>query len=107
MTELALPAGSLQSALTAFKEGADAVYLGLKSFSARANATNFTFEDLAKLRQVALTEGKKIYVTVNTLIEESELDEAYKTLKHIDFIGCDGIKNWFDLDSNEWCLPGN
>lgn len=91
MTELALPAGSLQSALTAFKEGADAVYLGLKSFSARANATNFTFEDLAKLRQVALTEGKKIYVTVNTLIEESELDEAYKTLKHIDFIGCDGI----------------
>ena len=91
MTELALPAGSLQAALTAFKEGADAVYLGLKSFSARANATNFTFEDLAKLRQVALTEGKKIYVTVNTLIEESELDEAFKTLKHIDFIGCDGI----------------
>ncbi|MGE4454467.1 MAG: U32 family peptidase [Sphaerochaeta sp.] len=91
MTELALPAGSLQAALAAFNGGADAVYLGLKSFSARAHATNFTFEELSKLRQLALSQGKKIYVTVNTLIEEDELNDAYKTLNHIAFIGCDGI----------------
>ena len=91
MTELALPAGSLQAALTAFAEGADAVYLGMKSFSARKMATNFSFEDLAKLKQVALTQDKKIYVTVNTLVDDSQLGEVVQTLKQIAFIGCDGI----------------
>ncbi|MDD4449182.1 MAG: U32 family peptidase, partial [Sphaerochaeta sp.] len=91
MTELALPAGSLQAALTAFAEGADAVYLGMKSFSARKMATNFSFEDLAKLRQVALSQDKKIYVTVNTLVDDSQLGEVVQTLKQIAFIGCDGI----------------
>ncbi|WP_414712532.1 peptidase U32 family protein, partial [Sphaerochaeta sp. UBA5836] len=76
MTELALPAGSLQSALAAFKEGADAVYLGMKSFSARKMAANFSFEDLAKLRQVSLSQNKKIYVTVNTLVDDSQLGEV-------------------------------
>ena len=91
MTELALPAGSLQAALVAFSEGADAVYLGMKSFSARKMAVNFTLEDLAKLRQIALSQGKKIYVTVNTLADDSQLGELLSTLKQIAFIGCDGI----------------
>ena len=47
MIELALPAGSLESALTAFNHGADAVYFGLKEFSARKGAVNFSFEDLS------------------------------------------------------------
>ncbi|HBO35182.1 MAG TPA: peptidase U32 [Sphaerochaeta sp.] len=91
MTELALPAGSLQSALAAFTEGADAVYLGMKSFSARKMAANFSFEDLAKLRQVSLSQDKKIYVTVNTLVDDSQLGEVVSTLKQLAFIGCDGI----------------
>jgi len=91
MTELALPAGSLQAALVAFSEGADAVYLGMKSFSARKMAVNFTLEDLAKLRQIALSQEKKIYVTVNTLADDSQLLELLSTLKQIAFIGCDGI----------------
>ena len=91
MTELALPAGSLQSALIAFKEGADAVYLGMKQFSARAMATNFSFEDLSKLRAEALATQKKIYVTVNTLADETQLDELYRLLKEVAHIGCDGI----------------
>ncbi len=91
MTELALPAGSLQAALVAFAEGADAVYLGMKSFSARKMATNFSFEELAKLRQAALSQDKKIYITVNTLIDDSQLAEAINTLKQLAFIGCDGI----------------
>lgn len=79
MTELALPAGSLQAALVAFAEGADAVYLGMKSFSARAMATNFSFEDLAKLRRQALSQNKKIYVTVNTLVDDEQLPHVFQT----------------------------
>ncbi|MGE4583670.1 MAG: peptidase U32 family protein [Sphaerochaeta sp.] len=91
MTELALPAGSLQAALVAFAEGADAVYLGMKSFSARAMATNFSFEDLAKLRRQALSQNKKIYVTVNTLVDDEQLPHVFQTLKSIEFLGCDGV----------------
>ena len=51
MIELALPAGSLETALTAFSHGADAVYFGLKEFSARKGAVNFSIEDLSKIRR--------------------------------------------------------
>jgi len=54
-------------------------------------AVNFTLEDLAKLRQIALSQEKKIYVTVNTLADDSQLLELLSTLKQIAFIGCDGI----------------
>lgn len=91
MTELALPAGSLQSALVAFNEGADAVYLGMKQFSARQGATNFSFEDLSKLRAKALSTHKKIYVAINTLIDEDQLDNLYSLLNQVAFIGCDGV----------------
>ncbi len=91
MTELALPAGSLQAALVAFNEGADAVYLGMRNFSARKEATNFSLEELSKLKQLANEQDKKIYVAVNTLIDDSQLPEILKTLRQIAFIGCDGI----------------
>ncbi|NCC64073.1 MAG: U32 family peptidase [Spirochaetia bacterium] len=91
MTELALPARSLQSALVAFNEGADAVYLGMKQFSARQGATNFSFEDLSKLRAKALATNKKIYVAINTLIDEDQLDDLYSLLNQVAFIGCDGV----------------
>lgn len=90
MTELALPAGSLQAALQAFKEGADAVYLGLQQFSARKGAANFTFEDLSRLKQVAKTTGRKIYVTVNTLVTDAELVELDLLLRQISFLELDG-----------------
>lgn len=91
MMELALPAGSLQSALQAFKEGADAVYLGMRRFSARKGATNFSFDDLAALRKIADASDKKIYVTVNTIVTEDELPEVVSTLRQIAFIGTEGI----------------
>ncbi len=91
MTELALPAGSLQAALVAFKEGADAVYLGMRNFSARKEATNFSLEDLSKIKQLANEQDKKIYVAVNTLIDDFQLPEVLKTLRQVAFIGCDGI----------------
>lgn len=91
MTELALPAGSLQAALVAFNEGADAVYLGMRNFSARKEATNFSLEDLSKLKRLAEEQDKKIYVALNTLIDDSQLPEMVKTLRQISFIGCDGV----------------
>lgn len=90
-TELALPAGSLQCALYAFDGGADAVYLGLKAFSARKNAVNFSFEDLRKLKQLCLTRGKKFYITLNTLVRDQEMPEIVEILRELEYMGPDGL----------------
>lgn len=90
-SELALPAGNLQCALYAFKGGADAVYLGMKLFSARAGAVNFSFEDLRKLKKVCLEQNKKFYITLNTLVKDSDLNEVYHLLRQLEYIHPDGI----------------
>lgn len=90
-TELALPAGSLQCALYAFKGGADAVYLGLKSFSARKNAVNFSFEDIRKLKAVCVKENKKFYITLNTLVRDEDFPQVIQLLKQLEFVKPDGI----------------
>lgn len=91
MIELALPAGNLETALTALKSGADAVYFGMKEFSARKGAENFSEEDLSKIRRYALDNGRKIYITINTLIDDAHLEEANRLLSTIAFYGCDGL----------------
>lgn len=89
--ELALPAGSLQCALYAFKGGADAVYLGLKEFSARKGAVNFTFEDVRKLKQLCMSQNKKFYITLNTLVTDEELPEVEKLLRQLEYLKPDGV----------------
>lgn len=79
-TELLAPAGDLQSAYAAFYWGADAIYLGLKSFSARATATNFDENELDEICAYAHHLGKKVYVAINTLVLQNELDELVKSL---------------------------
>ncbi len=91
MTELALPAGSLTTAITAFNNGADAVYFGLREFSARKGAVNFSLEDLSKIRRFSLEKGKKIYVTINTLIDDSAVERVLPLLDAVSFYGNDGI----------------
>lgn len=91
MTELALPAGSLSTALTAFQNGADAVYFGLREFSARKGAVNFSIEDLSRIRRYALDNGKKIYVTINTLIDDASIKRVLSLLDRVAFYGCDGV----------------
>lgn len=91
MTELALPAGTLENALTAFNNGADAVYFGLKDFSARKGAGNFSEEDLSKIRRYALDRKKKIYVTINTLIDDEDLPRLFDALSLVARYGCDGV----------------
>ena len=91
MIELALPAGTMKEAIAAFRAGADAVYFGMKDFSARKGAGNFSAEDLSAIRRFALENGKRIYITVNTLIDDHDLPRLYEVLKTIDRYGCDGI----------------
>jgi len=90
MIELALPAGSLQSALVAFENGADAVYLGLQSFSARKGATNFSFEDIGRLK-TSLTKNQKFYVTVNTLATDHEMPQVESMLRRLALYEPDGV----------------
>ncbi len=90
-TELLSPAGDIESAYAAFHYGADAVYLGLRQFSARAEAVNFSPEELDEITAYAHAHNKKVYVTLNTVIQESELPDVLKTLdicskSHVDAI---------------------
>ena len=74
------PAGSKASFLAALAAGADAVYCGLKQLSARMEAKNFTFEELAGLTDLAHAKGSQVFVTINTLIKPEELNQAGKML---------------------------
>jgi len=89
--ELLAPAGSFDTALAAFEAGADAVYLGLDSFSARAQAVNFSLAQLSDLMSVADAKDKRIYVTFNTLLTDSELPPAVELLAQLEDIGPDAL----------------
>lgn len=71
--EILAPAGQRESFLAALSAGADAIYCGLKSYSARMAARNFQPEELAALVQLAHEEKVKVYLTVNTLLKPDEL----------------------------------
>ena len=89
--ELLAPAGALETALAAFAAGADAVYLGLDTFSARAEAVNFTVDQLRQLLGLARAQGRKVYVTFNTLIDDAELPAAIEKLAVLDELRPDGL----------------
>ena len=85
--ELLAPAGDFETALAAFAAGADAVYCGLSSYSARAFAKNFSTDDLKNLVRVARAKGKQVYVTVNTVIDEDDIEGAVRELAELESIG--------------------
>ncbi|MBP5299934.1 MAG: U32 family peptidase, partial [Victivallales bacterium] len=92
--ELLSPAGNLETAMAAFAYGADAVYVGLKQFSARADAENFTPEDLEVLMGLAHDNEdwpRKVYVAVNTLLREEELPRLLPLLCHLRDQAVDGV----------------
>ena len=91
-TELLAPAGSFEIARAAFAAGADAVYLGLDAFSARAEAVNFSPDELRQLLAYARAlGGKKVYVTFNTLVNDEELPAAVEKLALLDELRPDGL----------------
>ncbi|PIE62388.1 MAG: peptidase U32, partial [Desulfobacter postgatei] len=74
------PAGDIHSFLAAIAAGADAVYCGLKIFSARMEADNFSIEELARLTQFAHSKGIQVYVAFNSIIKESETHKVLRIL---------------------------
>lgn len=82
--ELLSPAGNLETAIAAFDGGADAVYCGLGRFNARERAENFTTESLGKLLEYSRNNGKKVYLTLNTLVWEKELGNLFEELLNLD-----------------------
>ena len=84
--ELLAPAGDLERLKLAFHYGADACYLGGKDFSLRANAKNFSLEDLKEAAEYAHSLNKKVYVTVNIIFHNEDLDGLIKYLKEFGII---------------------
>ncbi len=91
MLEILAPAGNMECANAAINSGADALYLGLNAFSARQNAGNFDGEALCALLTKAHLCGVKVYVAMNTLIKDSELEEFLKTLLFAWNLGVDAV----------------
>lgn len=91
MSELLAPAGNIEALDAAFGEGADAVYMGLKSFNARLRSSNFAWNQFEAAVNAAHKRGKKIYVTVNTVAEEEETERLYRFLSYLDSVGPDGL----------------
>ncbi|MCL5018487.1 MAG: U32 family peptidase [Candidatus Pacearchaeota archaeon] len=81
--ELLAPAGDFSMLAAAVNAGADAVYFGLKEFSMRAKAGNFTIKDLDEIAQICKPKGVKRYLTLNTIIYNSELKTIEKIIQKI------------------------
>ncbi len=79
--EILAPCGGEDSLKAAVRCGADAVYLGTKNFNARRNADNFDFDSLKEAVQYCHARNVRVYVTVNTLVSDSELPMAYETVE--------------------------
>ena len=91
MTELLAPAGDLEKIKFAFLYGADAVYCGGRNFSLRANAKNFSLEELEEAATYAHSHNKKIYVTVNIVFHDEDFTGLDDYLKYLARIKIDGI----------------
>ena len=91
MCELLAPAGNIESLEAAIGEGADAVYLGLKSFNARLRTSNFAWNQFEAAVSAVHRLKKKIYVTVNTVCEECETERLYRFLAYLNRIHPDAL----------------
>ncbi len=89
--ELLAPAGDLEKLKWAIMYGADAVYLGYKNYSLRANAKNFTIEEIKEGVEFAHKHNAKVYVTVNIVFHEDDLNDLIEYLKNLSNIKVDAI----------------
>ncbi len=91
MLELLSPAGSPEAVIAAVQNGADAVYLGMGDFNARRGAKNFTNEEFEKAVTYCRVRGCKVYVTLNTLVNDREIGAAVDAARLASECGADGI----------------
>lgn len=90
-TELLAPVGSFDALKAAVQNGANAVYLGGKEFSARASANNFDREELKEAVKYAHIRNVKVFVTANTLIKQYEIDDFLNYIKYLYDIDVDAV----------------
>lgn len=108
-TEILAPAGSYETMQAAFSAGADAVYLAGRSFGARAYANNLDEENLIRAIDEAHMRGKKLYLTVNTLLKEKEIKEQllpYLTPLYEDGLDAVIVQDFGVLKVIHECFPG-
>ena len=91
MLELLSPAGSPEAVIAAVQNGADAVYLGMGDFNARRGAKNFTNEEFEKAVTYCRVRGCKVYVTLNTLVNDREIGAVVDAARLASACGADGI----------------
>ena len=89
--ELLAPAGDLERLKWAIDYGADAVYFGGPGFGLRANAVNFTFDDIEEATKYAHERNKRVYVTVNIVLHDKEALKLEEYLKKLETLGVDAI----------------
>ena len=89
--ELLAPAGSWEALEAAVNAGADAVYMGGKAFGARQYASNFDREELTRAVYFAHMHRVRLYITVNTLVDDAEMPELADYLLFLNNVGVDGI----------------
>jgi len=89
--ELLSPAGSYEALIGAVQGGADAVYLGGEKFGARNSAKNFSVDEMKKWIDYCHLYGVKVYITVNTLIKDSEITELTEYIKDISAANADAV----------------
>ncbi len=99
--ELLVPAGDMACLREAIFNGADAVYLGCQNFGARKFAKNFTNEEIIEAVKLAHLYGVKLYVTMNTLIKDQEVESF---LSQIEFLYKVGIVSVIVQDFGMICL---
>ena len=91
MLELLSPAGSPEAVIAAVQNGADAVYMGLGDFNARRGAKNFSNEDFEKAMGYCRIRGCKVYVALNTLVADREMESAVAAARLASRCGADGL----------------
>ena len=89
--EVLAPAGSMESLIAGVRSGANAIYLGGKSFNARRNAGNFDNEELKRAVEYCHSHGVKVYLTLNILVRDDEMENAYNTVKDALLCGVDAF----------------
>lgn len=89
--ELLAPVGNSESFYAALNAGADAIYMGLPEFNARGRASNFTRPQLQLAVQKAHEKNVKVYITLNTLIKNREIDQLCDILSYLNALKVDGI----------------
>ena len=91
MPELLAPAGNFISLRAVLENGADAVYFGLDEYNMRANARNFSLDDLAKISKIASDYNAKTYLCTNIILKESQIIELKNNLEKISSSEIDGL----------------